>query len=75
MNAHPEYSVTIIDRSAAAPVENGKKSPASGIDSYPTHSMFNLDTPFYPITPDIPDRWTVLVTFKHSERTADNDIF
>lgn len=75
MNAHPEYSVTIIDRSAAAPVENGKKSPASGIDSYPTHSMFNLDTPFYPITPDIPDRCQQCGFHVRMSLKYDHDLF
>ncbi|XP_063726167.1 protein phosphatase 2C-like domain-containing protein 1 [Symsagittifera roscoffensis] len=75
MNSNPEYSVTIVDRSVAAVENKPERTLASGMDSYPTHSMFNLETPFYPITPDIPDRCEKCGFHVRMSLKYDHDLF
>ena len=72
MQSNPEYSVTVIGRSGPAEQE---KVLASGIDSYPTHSMFNLETPYYPITPDVPDKCPECGYHVRMSLKYDHDVF
>ena len=56
ISASNEYSATIIDRSKPDKEVNKTFTSDNEPSSLLTHSMFNLDTPLYPITPDLPDR-------------------